>query len=389
MGRLIMSRWLRKNGVFTLAASEWNELTQMLRELFQGRNSTHSNSFETQHSLNESLKAELRSIHDIRNPAFVMVVDIGVLDLSTDIWKEQLNFLNKYSGKATFAWMLNHDTSNAIKMELRRRGNVLMVNKPLYKAKMVQILEAVIKERNLETHRRTPDSLRTITKEGDSHECLEIDSTHFDVACSSDDSDKCEKSNSSSKSSFHIREKQRDRVVKPCSSQYQTINSCLVELTQVFPKDNNSRIEDAHHIENAEPRLVSTSQASHATQPQCEDSKLQQQQSITGSPKENGNAYTRKPTNQQKSLQGLRILLAEDTPVLQRVASIMLEKMGATVIAVADGLQAVDALHCMLSAEDCKRNLKDGPENEAGFPRPYDLVLMDCQVRSSRKLMFC
>ncbi|KAK9948399.1 hypothetical protein M0R45_003979 [Rubus argutus] len=379
MGRLIMSRWLRKNGVFTLAASEWNELTQILRELFQGRNSTGSNSFETKYSLNESLKAELHSIHDIRNPAFVMVVDIGVLDLSTDIWKEQLNFLDNYSGKATFAWMLNHDTSNAIKMELRRRGNVLMVNKPLYKAKMVQILEAVIKERNLETH-RTPDALRTITKEVDSHECLEIDSTHFDIACSSDDSDKCEKSNSSSKSSFHIRKKQRDSVVKTCSSQYQTINSCLVELTQVLPKGNNSRIEDVHRIEDAEPRLVSTSQSSHATQPQCEDSKLQQQQSITGSPKRNGNAYTRKPTNQQQSLQGLRILLAEDTPVLQRVASIMLEKMGATVIAVADGLQAVDALNCMLSSEDCKRNLKDGPENEAGLPRPYDLVLMDCQM---------
>ncbi|XP_004287798.1 PREDICTED: histidine kinase 1 [Fragaria vesca subsp. vesca] len=357
MGRLIMSRWLRKNGVFTLAASEWNELTQMLRELFKGRNSDHRNIFETQHSLNESLKGEIRSIHDIRNPVFVMVIDIGVLDLSTDIWKEQLNFLDKYSGKATFAWMLNHDTSNAIKMELRRRGNVLMVNKPLYKAKMAHILEAVIKERNFETH-----------------ECLEIDSTHFDVGCSSDESDKCEKNNSSSKSSFHIGERRRDRVVKNCSSQYQTINSCLVELTEVFPKDSSLRKEDV------EPRLMSTSQVSHATQPQCEDSKLKEQLSVTRSPRENGNAYTRKPVNQPKSLQGLRILLAEDTPVLQRVASIMLEKMGATVIAVADGLQAVDALSCMLDAENCRQDINDGHENESLVPPPYDLVLMDCQM---------
>ncbi|XP_061999257.1 histidine kinase 1 [Rosa rugosa] len=357
MGRLIMSQWLCKNGVFTLATSEWNELAQILRELFKDRNSARNNSPEAHQSLNESLKADIRSIHDIRNPVFVMVVDIGVLDLSTDIWKEQLNFLDKYSGKATFAWMLNHDTSNAIKMELRRRGNVLMVNKPLYKAKMAHILEAVIKERNLETH-----------------ECLEIDSTHFDVGCSSDESDKGEKNNSSSKSSFHIGERRRDKIVKNCSSQYQTINSCLVELTEVLPKDNNSRKEDA------EPRLMSTSQASHDTQPQCADSKLKEQQSVTRSPKENSNAYTRKPVNQPKSLQGLRILLAEDTPVLQRVASIMLEKMGATVIAVADGLQAVDALSCMLNAENCRQDVKDGHENETLVPRPYDLVLMDCQM---------
>ncbi|XP_050374747.1 histidine kinase 1 [Argentina anserina] len=352
MGRLIMSQWLRKNGVFTLATSEWNELTQILRELFKGRNSAHTNSFDTQHSLNASLKAETRSIHDIRNPVFVMVVDIGVLDLSTDIWKEQLNFLDKYTGKATFAWMLNHDTSNAIKVELRRRGNVLMVNKPLYKAKMAHILEAVIRERNLETH-----------------ECLEIDSTHFDVGCSSDESDKGGKNNSSYKASFHIGERRRDKIAKNCSSsQYQTINSCLVELTEVLPKDNSSRKEDA------ESRLMSTGQASHATEPRCEDIKLKQQLSITRSPKENGSAYCRKPVNQPKSLQGLRILLVEDTPVLQRVASIMLEKMGATVIAVADGLQAVDALSCMLN------DAKEGHENETLVHRPYDLVLMDCQM---------
>ncbi|CAB4318194.1 unnamed protein product [Prunus armeniaca] len=377
MGRLITSQWLRKNGVFTLATSEWNELTQILRELFQSRNSGHSNSFETQYSLSDSLRGEIRSVYDIRNPTFIMVVDIGLLDLSTDIWKEQLNFLDKYSGKAKFAWMLNHDTSNAIKMELRRKGYVLMVNKPLYKAKMVHILEVVIKDRNLETERRTANGLRSTTKEGELHECLEIDSTQFDVA-SSDDSDICEKNNTNSKNALHIEENQRDRNTKPSSSQYQTVNSCLVELTNVCSEEKNSRKEESYQIRS---NLCDLEDAEHKSQ--CGNSRFEEQHLIANGRKEHGNSH--RAVNQQKSLEGLRILLAEDTPVLQRVATIMLEKMGATVIAVADGLQAVDALNCMLTAEDCGRELRlkdrdTNAENKSWVPRPFDLVLMDCQM---------
>ncbi|KAM1047653.1 histidine kinase 1-like isoform X2 [Malus sylvestris] len=382
MGRLIMSQWLRKKGVFTLATSEWNELTQILRELFHNRNSSHKNSFEKQYSLSESLRGEIRNTRDMRNPAFVMVVDIGLLDLSTDIWKEQLNFLDKYSGKANFAWMLNHDTSNAVKMELRRKGYVLMVNKPMYKAKMVHILETVMTERDLDTQRRSATSLTNSTKEGDLHECLEIDSTHFYVPSSSDDSDISEKNDSNSENTSHVEEKQRDGIMKPSSPQYQAVNSCLVELTSVCSKDNNSRKEDT---EDTEHKAMSNNQASHATKSQCENSEVQEHRSITSSPKENGCSYKSRTTNQQKSLEGVRILLAEDTPVLQRVATIMLEKMGATVIAVADGLQAVDALNCVNKSEDCRKEFhsKDGDtnlDNQTWGFRPFDLILMDCQM---------
>lgn len=58
---------------------------------------------------------------------FIIVIDIRLLDLNTYIWKEQLYFLDKYSGRAKFAWILNHDTSNNIKMDLRRQGHVLML----------------------------------------------------------------------------------------------------------------------------------------------------------------------------------------------------------------------------------------------------------------------
>ena len=121
MDGLIMSQWLHKIGVFTLEASEWNELTQILQELFRAKSSVRDNGFDAQSSLSERLKAKLLKIQDMVNPVFIIAVDIGLLDLSTDIWKEQINFLDNYFGKAKFAWMLYHDTSNAVKMELRRK----------------------------------------------------------------------------------------------------------------------------------------------------------------------------------------------------------------------------------------------------------------------------
>lgn len=83
------------------------------------------------------------------------------------------------------------------------------------------------------------------------------------------------------------------------------------------------------------------------------------------------------------ALIGIRILLAEDTPVLQKVATIMLEKMGARVVAVGDGLQAVEII-------SRSRGVGNGAENGGALNTAvnlgsdsvdeFDLVLMDCQV---------
>ncbi|KAF2306279.1 hypothetical protein GH714_016200 [Hevea brasiliensis] len=344
MGRVVMSQWLRKIGLPSLGVSEWNELTQVLQELFYSRR--HNSAFE-----------------------------------------EQLNFLDKFSGKATFAWMLNHDTSNAIKMELRRKGHILMVNKPLYKAKMIQILETVIKEQQ----KKSLNAVRAIAKDDDIHECLEIDSIQFDNA-SSEDSDMPEMGNSNALNAFLHGEKQKDGGRITCPSQYQTFKGSLVELTDLHSEENNLGREDTCQINLNLPdakeetaMLMNKKQAPFSTVSESESSKHWEQHSESSCPKGKANSCSSKAVNERKALEGLRILLAEDTPVLQRVAAIMLEKMGATVTAVGDGLQAVDALNCLLNAKEGRRESLEqdgnkGSQTEIQDCLPYDLILMDCQM---------
>lgn len=272
-GRMILSKWLIKIGVPTWEACEWNELTHILQDLFLPTRFPQNLTYELS-------KVESLSKQEMEASVFIIVVDIGLLNLSTDIWKEQLNFLDTFNRIAKFAWVLNHDTSNTIKMELHKRGHLLMVNEPLYKSKMIQIMEAAIKETS---HNTT------------THECFEIDA-HSDP----------ESSNESEKSEFIV----------SSYSRYGTVNNRFLELTEVSSErgkfGTNGTVVAVH-------------------------------------------------SNTQKSLEGVRILLAEDTPILQRVATIMLEKMGAIVVVVGDGVQAVEAL-------------------QDHIPPPYDLVLMDCQM---------
>ncbi|GFY87908.1 histidine kinase 1 [Actinidia rufa] len=327
MGRSIMSQWLQKNQVFTLEASEWHELTQILREIFQAKRYEEPRECSRPGELNT---------REMKDSVFIIVVDISLLDLNTDLWREQLNFLNKYYGKAKFAWILNHDTSNTVKMELRRKGHLLMVNRPFYQAKMVQILEAAIKERNLELQKKL-NTLKS-TADGDSHECLEIDPIQYDAA-SSDDSDKSEMGSSNPVKESHI--------LKPTefsNTPYVTVENCVF-------KSNG----------------FSTNDPSQVGSTLCD------------------RLCSGKVVGEHKSLGGLRILLAEDTPVLQRVATIMLEKLGATVVAVGDGRQAVDSLKITPSADGCRRDsptedYRGRTETEIRDGPPYDLIVMDCQM---------
>ena len=70
----------------------------------------------------------------------------------------------------------------------------------------------------------------------------------------------------------------------------------------------------------------------------------------------------------EASLRGMKILLAEDNLVNQKVACQQLKKFGTEVDVVSDGQQCLDALE--------------------GHRDDYDLILMDVQVRSF-EIPFC
>ncbi|KAG0573831.1 hypothetical protein KC19_VG213200 [Ceratodon purpureus] len=93
------------------------------------------------------------------------------------------------------------------------------------------------------------------------------------------------------------------------------------------------------------------------------------------------NAIAKKPPANRpgpgNALAGIRILLAEDTPVLAKVATIMLEKMGARVVAVGDGLQAVETI----GRSRGNPSVVDGETSTSSLAvNQFDLVLMDCQM---------
>ncbi|KAI4381776.1 hypothetical protein MLD38_007819 [Melastoma candidum] len=323
MSRSVMSGWLCKNGMFTLEASEWNGLTQIIQELLQSNSDTVPlQGFDRQYGQKFHGMDGIDN-RDGKSPVLIIVIDIGLLDLSTEIWKEQLRFLDKYRGRAKLAWMLNHDTSNVVKMELRKKGHLLMINKPLYKAKMIQILDACIKERNSESLKINHNSTSSAAKYCPPESLLEIDAVQFDGGSSDDSS---------------------------------------IEFSDLRKEDiNESGDRTSSHCNNEERKITCNKRVSPL------------QRSVRS------NSCVAK-----ESLDGLRILLAEDTPVLQRVASIMLEKLGARVLAVGDGLQAVKALNCELDADDTASGQYLSNEKRISLAKmqfqSFDLILMDCQM---------
>eukprot|EP00250_Pteridium_aquilinum_P009746 c18902_g2_i1 orf=801-4976(+) len=79
-------------------------------------------------------------------------------------------------------------------------------------------------------------------------------------------------------------------------------------------------------------------------------------------------------------LSGIHILLVEDTPVLQRLASMMLKKLGAEVTVVGDGLQAVEAVAQVAKPTVKHPDAVEVTDGETGSEENFDLILMDCAM---------
>lgn len=318
-----MSRWLKRNGITTLEASDWNQLTSLLSENIPLMRPITSSMIDGGSEVSGVGTAALLGINA---SIFIVVIDITLLDLRTDIWKARLNLLSKYRDKANFAWLLNHDTSNLVKIELRRQGHVLTVNKPLYQDKMTQIFEAVMKRRVSDPNNHQNAENTTEVEEG-LQQSFEIEYAHSDVG-SSDGSEKSDQSKDGLDDGRKL-----FKMLRNIENRYPIVRNRSVE------KEETKTTDDVQEGIEMETTLV----------------------------------------NKQKPLQGLHILLAEDTLVLQRVATIMLEKMGATINVVEDGLQAVNAFKSATEIME-QEGMEKQRTNLLSMP-PYDLILMDCQVR--------
>lgn len=71
------------------------------------------------------------------------------------------------------------------------------------------------------------------------------------------------------------------------------------------------------------------------------------------------------------ALKGLHVLIAEDTPLLKKVAVIRMQKLGCTVVAVSDGKEAADLV--LASYRTAVQGL---PSDD----KMFDAILMDCQM---------
>ncbi|XP_044469579.1 histidine kinase 1-like [Mangifera indica] len=351
VGRGIMSQWLCRNKVSTIEASDWKQLTLILSEFFNPTN--ESNGWEEQPSLSQAEKKEILNIKAMKDQVFIIVVDVGLLDFKSGIWLSQLDQLDQFTRKAKFAWTLSHNSSSMVKAELRKRGHVIVVNKPLYKTKMIQILEAALQGRTLEIDSCSPDK-------GASKSKTLVDCDIADALVPLSLGDKIE------------------RLINPRPTQHHTFMKHPFEFTDQHPEPTNSSTDSEHQSESSLESLDNSKGKEIAST--SEESPKSQKQKLVSSPPKDKCSSSSSGSDEEK-LRGLHILVVEDTLLLQMVAVKILLKAGAKVNAVSDGLQAVEAMTSMINSL-VRRNeaLKKGLEPEPLKNPPYDLILMDCQM---------
>lgn len=534
MSRLTIVRWLKENGIGVCEASGWIEMAENLSKIagygsdvgnIQADNrlghATVINECESRDFvLNTTYHNYAQSLHNVfrnqpvKTQKLIVIVDARLLDLSTNAWRNQILYLTKYHGAVKFAWILNYDTPSNVKLELRRTGHFVMVNRPLYKSKLVHLLTTITKEirleqeksvikseasklelnmeglnidstmlspwpgwseqklpgkltENISTHKKQnfqkiPEGIYlskygsfTNTKDRmdflpypinqltdlalpfeslvksddktieDKAECLKLCTTeeamHNSINNNNSFSERCDGgiypefeseiwqedlSKNTEQSVFRGESstwKQSDgRAFEAAESQGRNQTSWgQKRSTEILGMKEQTETSASRFLDLSGPHSLSIMRLSRPGI-MCDQSLIQ---TSVGDCNEGSNCINLSPISErslsqphrmppsngnckQNALEGIRILLAEDTPILQRVATIMLEKMGASVVAVGDGLEAVDTLKRMYKLGDCGRfplnwreessqsmtklTLQDSPA--------FDLILMDCQM---------
>ena len=125
--------WALKGCFLIWEGNKWNKLIHTLKEIYK---STYKLCAKLDIQAHKSRLDNHRRSKDV---SFVIVTDIGILNLRTDICNGPLNFLDTFNRMENISSILNHNT---IKIELQRRVHLLMVNGPSYMAKMIQTIEA-------------------------------------------------------------------------------------------------------------------------------------------------------------------------------------------------------------------------------------------------------
>lgn len=532
IGRLKMSQWLNANGIQSYQASNWNEILEILsmevdchyHPGLQTIDSVQSESILNHGvSLNEFGSANLKEDsmpanetrvlhHSFLNQlskyhSFFVVIDTRFLDTDMNSWKAQVSHLSKYQGRVKFAWLLNHDTSATVKLELRRTGHCITVNWPLYQSKLIQILTTMIEDTTYELEKMSTGS-RSPNLQLDTQESMNIQSpiilTREGRSDYFLDKDGCDSAKDIGEGYRKSLSKSLCPTIQASISAPGSLNSSamtmqegrnfvpypikefngLTAASQILTKSedgkgypaekcrydsicnktntddfcmntdsitsveshsgicNEDSLGDMDQTEKLMVNSISKQYNDHALDiqaaskvnnspqneklpcdvssipacPSCSSIgfsgsvpyKLESKEDLSphsSSSNDNGrpncikNQMTSKEfqnppvrvassngISSERSLEGIHILLAEDTPVLQRVASIMLEKMGATSVAVGDGLQAVDALKSSYNVGDSDKLTSMGKIKNSGKQTisadspPFDLVLMDCQM---------
>ncbi|XP_073390003.1 histidine kinase 1 isoform X3 [Physcomitrium patens] len=173
VGRGTLVQWMQYKGLHVYEASEWDEAMRVLQELLadervvswdKGADKDELVSLEANHVKSSRSTAASRDANEIPDEELSLVLSgnskqwemqdfklLAVLDSELIHWSEDSNqvdsmfsVLDEFRGRGIIiSWLFTHDTPNALKTQLRRRGYTITANQPLYKSKLLQLLTSM------------------------------------------------------------------------------------------------------------------------------------------------------------------------------------------------------------------------------------------------------